>query len=252
MPHENRSPTDPRTVARDIPGILDALFPQLTPGVVAHFNRMSYRAPDCTPVPYELVAGSDLQRSMLFELAIVAGEKMIAAEPVDWNDCLKIAVERQRQHFDARLPEIISSADLAVAQWVALNLVKIVNHHRREGEPLVRSPEIPGYQWIASGVGDISIGTRLIEVKCTNKHFSSSDYRQVIMYWLLSYASSLEKGATEWTGVILVNPRMNFVLDLPFDQIVRVTGAGRSKVELLELFSAMVADHTDRLVAEHN
>jgi hypothetical protein len=101
---------------RDIPRILDALFPQLTPGVIAHFNRMSHRPPDCTPVPFELVAESDLQRSMLFELAMAAGEKMIAgSEPVDWNDCMKIAVERQRQHFDARLPETISSTDVAAA-----------------------------------------------------------------------------------------------------------------------------------------
>lgn len=29
---------DPRTVAREIPGVLNEVFPQLTPGIVAHFN----------------------------------------------------------------------------------------------------------------------------------------------------------------------------------------------------------------------
>ena len=29
---------DPRTVARNIPGIFDEIFPQLTPGIVMHFN----------------------------------------------------------------------------------------------------------------------------------------------------------------------------------------------------------------------
>lgn len=30
---------DPRTVARDIPGVFDEVFPQLTPGVVAYLNK---------------------------------------------------------------------------------------------------------------------------------------------------------------------------------------------------------------------
>ncbi|WP_157768585.1 hypothetical protein [Burkholderia ambifaria] len=29
---------DPRSVAREIPGIFDEVFPQLTPGIVSHFN----------------------------------------------------------------------------------------------------------------------------------------------------------------------------------------------------------------------
>lgn len=251
MATERHLANDPRTVARDIPGIFDALFPQLAPGVVAYFNRKSYAAADCEPVPAELVAKSNLQRAMLFEVAVAAGEDFIAGnDPVDWDICLKVAVDRQRRHFDAKLPDALSTTDKIVAQRVARNLVAMLNQIRAAGgdEELIRSPNIPGYQWIASGVGDFSVGTRLIEVKCTNKHFSSSDYRQIVMYWLLGYASSVENGTPEWSDGILMNPRLNFIVKLPFDEIIRVIGAGRSKVELLELFSSMVGARTSHMV----
>jgi hypothetical protein len=115
------------------------------------------------------------------------------------------------------------------------------------GAELVHSPEIPGYRWIASGAGDFSIGSWLIEVKCTNKPFSSSDYRQIVMYWLLGFAASIESGSPEWRQGLLVNPRSNFVVQLPFDEIIDVTSAGESKVDLLEMFSSMVGNRTAHL-----
>lgn len=241
---------DPRTVARDIPGVLDALFPHLIPGVVAHFNRKGRAENACTPVPPEVIAASALQHAMLFELAVAAAEQIlkIGGTP-DWDTCLAIAVERQRRHFDARVPAALSEPDKSAASAVAHNLVTILNQLQREAanEALIHPPNIPGYQWIASGVGDFSIGARLIEVKCTSKPFSSSDYRQIVMYWLLGYAASLESGAQEWREGILVNPRLNFMVQLSFDEIIDVIGAGRSKVDLLEIFSSMVGDRAANL-----
>jgi hypothetical protein len=251
MSVETKATNDPRTVARDIPGIFDTLFPQLTAGVVSYFNRKSYAAASCSPIPETLVAASSLARAMLFEVAMAACEHQLASQAnVDWDACLQVAGDRQRRHFDATIPDTLSAADISAAQWVSSNLVSTINQLRNDGEELIIAPKIPGYQWVASGFGDFSLGKRLVEVKCTNKRFSSADYRQVIMYWLLSYAASMENGATEWTSVILVNPRLNYVLNLTFDEIVGVIGAGRSKVDLLQLFSSMVGDHSERLVAE--
>lgn len=246
---------DPRTVARDIPGIFDALFPQLIPGIVAHFNRKAISFADCIALPDELLRASDLNRAMLFEVAFARGEQLIAGiEEADWDACLKIAAERQRRHFDAKLPDALAAADKIVADWVAENLVSMLNQIQvtAKGHLLVRSPKIPGYQWIASGSGDFSLGTRLIEVKCTNKRFSASDYRQIVMYWLLSYASAIENGTPEWTNGILINPRLNYVLELSFDEIVAVIGAGRSKIELLQLFSSIVGECSLRMLASIN
>lgn len=243
---------DPRTVARDIPGIFDTLFPQLVPGVVAHFNRKAISLAGCEVLPDEHVRASNLNRAMLFEVAFARGEQLIVGiEEADWDTCLKIAVERQRRHFDAKLPDALTAVDKTVADWVARNLVSMLNSIQATAKDhrLVQSPKVPGYQWIASGCGDFSLGTRIIEVKCTNKRFSASDYRQIVMYWLLSYASSIENGTPEWTNGILINPRLNYVLELSFDEIVAIIGAGRSKVELLQLFSSMVGEHTFRMLA---
>jgi hypothetical protein len=242
---------DPRTIARDIPGVLDSLFPQLIPGVVAHFNRKSRPAVGCKRVPQELIDASKLQRAMLFEVAVAVAEQHLAGSAqIDWSACLEVAVARQRRHFDAKVPEGLLEADKRAAMFVAANLTAMLQQIRTAaaGEAVMVSPAIPGYQWVASGVGDFSVGMRLIEVKCTNKHFSSSDYRQIMMYWLLGYAASVESGTPEWSEGILLNPRLNRILRLPFNEIINVTGAGRSKVELLELFSCMVGDHASQLM----
>lgn len=243
----DRLPTnDPRTLARDIPGILDSLFPQLVPGVIAHFNRKGHAAADCKAVAQELIDESKLQRAMLFEVAVAAAEQLITGSPsVDWDISLAVAVARQRRHFDAQVPKGLSPADKTAALAVAENLATMLRQLVAGGAPgtqLVRSPPIPGYQWIASSVGDFSVGAKLIEVKCTNKHFSSADYRQTIIYWLLSYAQAVEVGTAEWSEVVLMNPRLNSLVAMPFNEILAVAGGGKSKVELLELFTAMVGE----------
>jgi len=242
---------DPRTVARDIPGIFDALFPQLIPGVVAHFNRKAIVIPECSRVPDALVAASALNKAMLFELAFSRAEQLLNDGSLpDWHACLVVAVARQRRHFDAKLPTDICEADRLVAEMVAENLVRMLEviKARYPAASLVSSPAIPGYQWIASGNGDFSIDDALIEFKCTNRHFSSSDYRQIVMYWLLSYASSIEGKSEEWREIYLVNPRLNYIVNLPFALLVSTISGGRSKLDLLELLASMVGEHTLRML----
>ena len=242
---------DPRAVARDIPGIFDVLFPQLAPSVVMHFNRGSYAIDGCSTISSELIGASSLQHAMLFEIAVAGGQQLIqGSNVIDLDNALEVATIRQRRHFDAEIPEELTDLDKYIATLVAENLAKMLGKlSAASGTKLANSPPIPGYQWIASGNGDFAIGTRLIEVKCTNKPFSSSDYRQVVMYWLLSYASSVEGGPPEWSDAMLVNPRINKVVEISFDHVIKVIGAGRTKVDLLELFSSMVADHNLRLLA---
>jgi hypothetical protein len=234
---------DPRTIARDIPGLFDALFPRLVPAFVANLNRQSIQVPECQAVPPDLVSASSLQRAMLFEVAVAATEQLITGHSaVDWDACLSVALRRQREHFDAKLTSHLSATDKEVSLRVATNLVSMLRYLQSTsaGEPLVHAPEVPGYQWIASGVGDFALGEDIIEVKCTNKHFSSADYRQVVMYWLLSYSAAIEVGGREWVGVTLVNPRLNLIVKFKFDDLIEVISAGRSKVELVEILSSMI------------
>lgn len=245
---------DPRTVAREIPGIFDGIFPQLTPGTVAFFNKGARASKKVQAIPAELVNASTLSRAMLFEIAFARGEQQIkSVADADWDECLRVATQRQRQHFDAELPTSLFEPDMAVAEQVGKNLALMLTElvAVEPEQELIFSPRVPGYQWIVSGNGDFAVGSRkLVEVKCTNRNFGSADYRQILMYWLLSYAASIEHDAPEWISGVLLNPRLNLVLEVPFDHLVEVTAAGRSKVEVLELFSSIVGDYALKVLPE--
>jgi len=60
------------------------------------------------------------------------------------------------------------------------------------------------------------------------------------MYWLLSYAGALESNQTEWSEGILLNPRSGRYVAFRFDDFLRIVSAGRTKVDILELFASMV------------
>lgn len=233
---------DPRTLARDIPGLFEALFPHVVPGVVSHLNKRSTAATGCIPVGLSAVQATTVARAMLFEVAVAVAEQLLLGSEPDWSAALRSGVARQRRHFDARLPEELQDVDKAVALQVAQNLSTMMRIIAADdpNSALVHSPEIPGYQWIASSTGDFAIGNRLIEVKCTNRHFSSADYRQILIYWMLSYLAALERGTGEWTHAVLVNPRSALMVAFPINDLVAVLGGGRSKVELLELFVTVV------------
>lgn len=244
-----RSPMkDPRTIARDIPGILDTLFPQLAPGVVLHLNGGIFQSSLCEIVPNELVLASKLQYAMLFELGFAVGESLITCNSVDWAEVLDLAVTRQRSHYDAKIPQALDDSDRAVAEIIGSNLDRVL-HELAEDQSIECTPKIPGFQWISSGVGDFSYGRTLVEVKCTGRRFGASDYRQILMYWLLSYAAAIEGRGFEWIDGVLINPRRNEVVLLKFDQLISTVAAGRTKVELLELFSWLVGDYGGRSVA---
>lgn len=239
---------DPRTVARDIPGVLDVLFPRLTGGLVASLNRGAFSFAGVTPVPDELVDKSHLQRAMLFELAAVRAEMILdGADEPNWDDCLGVAVERQRQHYDARIPERLEECDLDAALHASNNLVAMLVSVQQQYPDMLlqRRPAIPGLGWIASGVGDYSLGSILIEVKHTDRNFVSGDFRQVLMYWLLKYSSTIEDKTAVWSNCMLINPRRNSGLLVNFDYLLRSASANSSRVELFELLRSVVGQDFD-------
>ncbi|WP_032623618.1 hypothetical protein [Pseudomonas syringae] len=233
---------DPRTIARNIPGVLNAIFPGLTPGIVAFYNKS---ASDCAvvAVPLEAVQSSKLQKSFLFELAFAVGEQLILDNNPTGGESVAIATKRQSKFFDAISPSQISDNDQRIALRVAKNLVAMVKQVAA-GENSVYgvSPKIPGFRWIASGSGDFFAGSTLIEVKCIAGNFSAADYRQVAIYWLLSYAAAVETGGSEWKSCALTNPRTGKLVSIDFDEFIQLTGGGRSKSEILQAFGAIVTN----------
>jgi hypothetical protein len=238
---------DPRTVARDIPGLFDEVLPQLTPGIVAHLNNLAHTV-SIQPIQQELLLQSTFQRAMLFELGYTVGERLIDGEAnINWPICFAETLRRQRAYFDAKLPEKLTELDQSLAETVGINLSNLMNEMKlATGRSIVIRPRIPGLEWIASGHGDFALGSTLVEVKCTAKRFSSADYRQVAIYWLLSYAASIEGQGVEWKDFVLLNPRSGQKVSMEFDAFLSITSSGRTKVDILQLFQSIVGSRLTR------
>lgn len=138
---------DPRTVARDIPGICDILFPQLLPAIVSHLNRAAQPITGCSCVEESLVLKISTNAAMLFEVAYARAEQILANATEDWDACLNLAVERQSKYFDADLPEGLTEIDVSIAKKTANNLVKSIELFQGKNKNIkaIQSPVIPGF-----------------------------------------------------------------------------------------------------------
>jgi hypothetical protein len=238
---------DPRTVAREIPGVLDEVLPRLTPSIVAQFNSSACVLP-VAALPEELLTESTMQRAMLFELGCVVGEWLLErSDDIDWPSCFAEANRRQRLYFDSKTTGQLNAGDRILAEVAGTNLANALKGMSAEsGKSIKIRPQIAGLEWISSGYGDFALGTKLIEVKCTTRRFSSPDYRQVAIYWLLSYAASIEGRGEEWRDLVLFNPRSGETVSMAFDTFLSITSGGRTKVDLLQLFKTLVGSRQMR------
>lgn len=248
MPASRLPARDPRTVARDIPGVLDILFPRLTGGLVNALNSKMFAFTNIHVIPAEAIESSSLQNAMLFEVSMARAEGELRGDAASWDECLKVAASRQRRHFDARIPEKLEPSDILVAEHAARNLVEMLNsiQAQRPSAILEHAPLIPGLGWVASGNGDFALGSTLIEVKHTGRNFGAGDFRQVLMYWLLQYARTLESDGQVWSDVLLLNPRRNAALLVNYDNLLRSASASSNRVELVELLRSAVGQDFDR------
>jgi hypothetical protein len=237
--------SDPRTISREISGVFEIIFPHLISRVVAYLNRLSVPINGFKPLDQDLMSSCCLQKSMLFELATVYAEALLNLEEAPpWGSLLARAASKQRLHYDADIPVGLEFSDKAIAKVTGENLIEglkgLVVAKNLGMADIVIAPKIPGYSWISSGVGDFSVGDCLVEVKCSAKNFSSADYRQVLMYWLMSYLHAIEKNSVEWKSFMLINPRLNKCVLVGFDDLVRLVSPGGSKLQLIESFRAAV------------
>ncbi|MGY4223447.1 hypothetical protein ACVMIH_000808 [Bradyrhizobium sp. USDA 4503] len=118
---------------------------RFAPSGTSLFNRdASWRAfreasiQDCNgirAVPAAVIDASDLQKAMLFEVAVAAAEQLVEGrESIDWDVCLMVAARRQREYFDARIPQALSDADRTASLQVAQNLVVMLEEFQGECE----------------------------------------------------------------------------------------------------------------------
>ncbi|WMY11097.1 hypothetical protein [Paraburkholderia phenoliruptrix] len=235
---------DPRTVARSVPGLFEVVFPQLTTGVVVHLNQ-SRTLLSTLPLSHALVESSSLQNAMLFELGMACAESRLITGSLNWEEAKASALNRQRRYFDAEIPAEIEPQDQLVAEKIAQNVLSTLSEVAH-GKTVEIGPAIPGLGWVSPGHGDFAFEQTLIETKCTHKNFSMADYRQVLLYWLLSYAAAIEGRGKEWSGCILLNPRNSTCVTFSYDALLPVVAAGQTKLDVLQAFRALV-DSSDQL-----
>ncbi|MET3248878.1 hypothetical protein ABIE53_005688 [Burkholderia sp. OAS925] len=160
---------DPRTVARNVPGLVEVVFPQLTTGVVVHLNQS--RTLLSTPPPSQaLIETSTLQNAMLFELGIACGESELATGSLQWEEAKASALSRQRRYFDAEIPAEIAQQDWLIAEKIAQNLTSTLLEVAN-GKTITTGPKIPGLGWVSPGRGDFAFDRTLIEIKCGTRIF---------------------------------------------------------------------------------
>ncbi|MGV1760804.1 hypothetical protein ACQZ6F_29525 [Rhizobium sp. A22-96] len=137
---------------------------------------------------------------------------------------------------------------MEIADHAAQNLVTMLNsvQAQRPSARMEHAPLIPGLGWVASGNGDFALGSMLIEVKHTERNFGASELRQVLMYWLLKYARSLENGSDIWSEILLINPRRNAALLINCEYLLRSASARSNWVELVELLRSAVGQEFER------
>lgn len=239
---------DPRSVARDVPGLFEIVFPGLTPGLVAHLNATSFT------LEGEAVDDKDVRRcklgpALLFEVACVRVDRLVEKDADSGNpqSCLAEAWRRQSRFYDAQYVESIDEHDWSVACKVGDSLHDaLVNESRSRRQPLVVRPLVAGCQWIAGSCGDYSTGDCIIEVKCIAGNFSGADYRQVLIYWMLSLIADVEGRGEVWKRAVLINPRRKLVVDLDLQNFLTVVGRGATHIEMMQRFLSVVGERMPR------
>lgn len=83
-------------------------------------------------------------------------------------------------------------------------------------------------------------------MKHTDRNFVSGDFRQVLMYWVLKYASSIEGELHVWSDCLLLNPRRNSALLVNFDKLLRSVSASSGRAEVYELLRSIVGHDLER------
>ena len=176
---------------------------------------------------------------MLFELGIACTESELAKGSLQWEDAKASALIRQRKYFDAEIPGEIAQQDRLIAEKIAQNLTSTLSEVAY-GKKVEIGPKIPALIWVSPGRGDFAFDRTLIEAKCAHKNFSMADYRQALLYWLLSYGAAIEGRDEEWSDCILLNPRSSICVRFAYDALLHIVAAGQTKLEVLQVFRAPV------------
>jgi hypothetical protein len=96
--------------------------------------------------------------------------------------------------------------------------------------PVSIRPEFKGCGLVESTVGDLLIGTELIEIKSVVRSLRSADFCQLLTYSAMDYAA----GYRRTSRLVILNPRAGHVFDADAAELALDLGAA-SWIDLMEL-----------------
>jgi hypothetical protein len=103
------------------------------------------------------------------------------------------------------------------------------------------SPAFSGCGLVERCFGDVICDSVLFEIKAGDRGFRSSDFRQLLCYWALNYASK----NYEITEVCLLNPRLGLYVRTELEQLSRQL-SGRTSMEVLADIVEYISEPSNR------
>lgn len=126
----------------------------------------------------------------------------------------------------------------------AYDIAERLNSFRRRLalSELVVFPSLPGCGWVDSCHADLFAGGILFEVKAGDRHFHSSDFRQLLCYCALNFSAK----RYDIDNVCLVNPRTGRYIGEQLERLCQRT-SGRPAVEILSEIVSYISEPQSRI-----
>jgi len=143
---------------------------------------------------------------------------------------LPFEVEERARQMILQLPRGAAAAQrLHGFEWQqAAELGKAIRNYTATLPVAQFSPTVPGCGVVDTAIADILSEDNLIEVKAVKRPFRGSDFRQVLTYAAMYYASG-----REIRDVAVYNPRLGDIVSMPLDSLA-VGVSGHHRVELMQ------------------
>lgn len=147
------------------------------------------------------------------------------------------SLEDDARSFISMLPRgHVESYALTPIEWHDVkNLSVVINKYLGQQATPVFFPAIPGCGIVDSARADILIEDNLVEVKAVTRQFRALDFRQVLTYSAMLYASK-----SQIRRITLLNPRRARYVTGSLDEL-SMAASGRSAPELMQdLVNSMI------------
>jgi hypothetical protein len=219
-----------RQLAKGFRELWDEVLPMLTPHFIRVFNEAYRRdiGDDASAVP----SGRDTDPTVVaefgFHVARLVHERGESFDNVAHNDALLFDAERIALSLIASYEKQKCIPPSAIPQEARSEGLLLVRNYRvflakHQPDDIEFSPSIQGSGFIDSCNADISVGKTLLEVKTVERNIASKDFRQLLVYLALQYAT----GDRRWSCAGFLNPRRGLVYEFSVDKIVPIISGGR-------------------------